>query len=110
MNKITADHLTKRACVYIRQSTPDQVRHNLESQRRQYALVDRARAPGWEDIDVIDEELGISDLELYGQALSGSCAHSAMGGLARSSALRRRGWRAMVGTGTPCWSFAASSE
>jgi len=55
MNKITADHLARRACVYIRQSTPDQVRHNLESQRRQYGLVDRARALGWQDVDVIDD-------------------------------------------------------
>jgi excisionase family DNA binding protein len=60
MNKITADHLARRACVYIRQSTPDQVRHNLESQRRQYALVDRARTLGWQDVDVIDDDLGIS--------------------------------------------------
>ena len=60
MNKITADHLARRACVYIRQSTPGQVQHNLESQRRQYALVDRARALGWQDIDIIDDDLGIS--------------------------------------------------
>lgn len=60
MNKITADHLARRACVYIRQSTPDQVQHNLESQRRQYALVNRARTLGWQDIDVIDDDLGIS--------------------------------------------------
>jgi DNA invertase Pin-like site-specific DNA recombinase len=60
MNKITADHLARRACVYIRQSTPDQVQHNLESQRRQYGLVDRARALGWQDIEVIDQDLGIS--------------------------------------------------
>jgi excisionase family DNA binding protein len=60
MNKINDDHLTRRACVYIRQSTPGQVQHNLESQRRQYALVDRARALGWQDIEVIDDDLGIS--------------------------------------------------
>jgi excisionase family DNA binding protein len=36
------------------------VRHNLESQRRQYALVDRARAFGWQDVDVIDDDLGVS--------------------------------------------------
>src|SRR6266478_9436838 len=60
MNKITADHLARRAVVYIRQSTPDQVHHNLESQRRQYALVDRARSLGWQDIDVIDDDLGVS--------------------------------------------------
>jgi DNA invertase Pin-like site-specific DNA recombinase len=46
--------------VYIRQSTPGQVQHNLESQRSQYALVDRARALGWQDIDIIDDDLGIS--------------------------------------------------
>ncbi len=60
MNKITADHLARRACVYIRQSTPGHVQHNLESQRRQYALVDRARQMGWHDVDVIDDDLGIS--------------------------------------------------
>jgi len=60
MTTITGDHLVRRACVYIRQSTPGQVQHNLESQRRQYALVDRARALGWQDIDVIDDDLGIS--------------------------------------------------
>ena len=60
MNKITADHFARRACVYIRQSTPDQVRHNLENQRRQYASVDHARTLGWEDIEVIDEDLGMS--------------------------------------------------
>jgi excisionase family DNA binding protein len=60
MNKITADHLGRRACAYIRQSTPGQVRHNLESQRRQYALVDRARGLGWQDVEVIDDDLGAS--------------------------------------------------
>jgi hypothetical protein len=30
VNKITADHLARRACVYVRQSTPAQVRHNLD--------------------------------------------------------------------------------
>jgi excisionase family DNA binding protein len=60
MNKITADHLARQACVYIRQSTPVQVKYNLESKRRQYGLVERVRALGWQDIDVIDDDLGIS--------------------------------------------------
>jgi DNA invertase Pin-like site-specific DNA recombinase len=60
MNKITADHPYRGACVCIRQSTPGQVQHNLESQRLQYALVDRARTLGWQDIEVIDDDLGIS--------------------------------------------------
>src|ERR1700694_1244360 len=60
MNNITADHLARRACVYVRQSTPGQVQNNLESQRRHYALVDRARTLGWQDIEVIDDDLGMS--------------------------------------------------
>jgi DNA invertase Pin-like site-specific DNA recombinase len=60
MSKITAEHLSRRACVYVRQSTPDQVQNNLESQRRQYALVERARQLGWAQVDVIDEDLGRS--------------------------------------------------
>jgi hypothetical protein len=59
-NKINAEHLARRACVYIRQSTPDQVKYNLESKRRQYGLADRARALGWQDVDVIDDDLGVS--------------------------------------------------
>ena len=43
MSKITPEHLARQAVVYIRQSTPDQVVHNLESKRRQYNLPERAR-------------------------------------------------------------------
>lgn len=60
MNKISADHLARKACVYIRQSTPEQVQNNLESKRRQYALAERARQLGWTDVEVIDEDLGYS--------------------------------------------------
>jgi DNA invertase Pin-like site-specific DNA recombinase len=59
-HKISADHLARRACVYIRQSTPDQVKNNLESKRRQYSLEERARALGWQDIEIVDDDLGIS--------------------------------------------------
>ena len=59
-NKITAEHLARQACVYVRQSTPDQVKYNLESKRRQYGLADRARALGWQDVEVIDDDLGVS--------------------------------------------------
>lgn len=60
MSKITSEHLDRAACVYVRQSTPDQVQNNLESQRRQYALADRARQLGWAQVEVIDEDLGRS--------------------------------------------------
>jgi DNA invertase Pin-like site-specific DNA recombinase len=36
------------------------VQNNLESKRRQYALVDRARQLGWEQVEVIDDDLGRS--------------------------------------------------
>jgi hypothetical protein len=39
MTTITADHLARSACVYVRQSTADQLVHNHESRRRQYGLV-----------------------------------------------------------------------
>jgi DNA invertase Pin-like site-specific DNA recombinase len=58
MTKITPEHLARSAIVYIRQSTPQQVAHNLESQRRQYALVERGRQLGWDDVQVIDDDLG----------------------------------------------------
>ncbi len=56
--KLTVDHLHRRALVYIRQSTPDQVQHHQESTRRQYGWVDQARVLGFENVVVIDEDLG----------------------------------------------------
>src|SRR6201996_3380770 len=52
--------LKRKAVVYIRQSTPLQVQVNLESQRRQYELVDEARRHGFRDVEVIDDDLGRS--------------------------------------------------
>jgi DNA invertase Pin-like site-specific DNA recombinase len=59
---VKADHLNRKAVVYIRQSTPHQVVSNQESLRLQYALCQRARELGWHeaDIDVIDADLGLS--------------------------------------------------
>jgi DNA invertase Pin-like site-specific DNA recombinase len=58
--KITPTHLERQAVVYIRQSTPKQVRLNTESQHNQRALVERARSLGWaaERITVLDADLG----------------------------------------------------
>ena len=64
MNKLTAEHQTRRVSVYVSQSTLDQVRHNLESQRPQHAPVDRARALRQYDVDLIDDDCGIWDPEL----------------------------------------------
>jgi DNA invertase Pin-like site-specific DNA recombinase len=55
-------HLQRRAVIYVRQSSPNQVITNLESQRMQYALRDRAVTLGWhaQDVQVIDKDLGRS--------------------------------------------------
>jgi excisionase family DNA binding protein len=60
MSKISPEHLARGAYVYVRQSTADQLRNNHESRRRQYALADRARSLGWEEVVVIDDDLGVS--------------------------------------------------
>jgi DNA invertase Pin-like site-specific DNA recombinase len=58
--KITPHHLARQAIVYLRQSSGRQVRENLESQRLQYGLVDRARALGWQQVQTLDADLGCS--------------------------------------------------
>ena len=58
--KIKAHHLERGAHVYVRQSTPYQVRNNLESKERQYALARRAEQLGFAKVVVIDEDLGRS--------------------------------------------------
>lgn len=57
---LPASVLDRRAIVYVRQSTSVQVQDNLESQRRQYELVDVARACGFRDVATIDDDLGRS--------------------------------------------------
>src|SRR3954453_16230130 len=59
---VTARHLGRKAVIYIRQSTPQQVLSNQESLRLQYALQERAQDLGWRDtdIEVIDSDLGRS--------------------------------------------------
>ncbi|MEE8307914.1 MAG: recombinase family protein, partial [Gammaproteobacteria bacterium] len=59
-SKISADHLSRKAIVYLRQSSRSQVIHNLESQRLQYALADRASRLGFKEVEIIDKDLGAS--------------------------------------------------
>jgi DNA invertase Pin-like site-specific DNA recombinase len=60
--KIADRHLSRQACIYIRQSTLAQVRFNQESTDRQYNLVTKARSLGWsqQQIRVLDQDLGKS--------------------------------------------------
>jgi len=57
---LPAPLLQRKAVVYVRQSTQSQVMTNLESQQRQYDLVDIARQRGFIDVEVIDDDLGRS--------------------------------------------------
>jgi hypothetical protein len=58
--KIRIQHLERKAILYVRQSSPYQVIHNLESQKLQYAMEARLRQLGWGEIEVVDEDLGRS--------------------------------------------------
>jgi DNA invertase Pin-like site-specific DNA recombinase len=58
--KIRPHHLQRKAILYVRQSSPYQVLHNLESQKLQYAMQGRLRDLGWHEIEVVDEDLGRS--------------------------------------------------
>jgi excisionase family DNA binding protein len=53
-------HLQRKAMLYVRQSTPQQLVRNKESQRLQYAMRERLWDLGWREIEVIDEDLGRS--------------------------------------------------
>jgi DNA invertase Pin-like site-specific DNA recombinase len=60
--KIRPWHLQRKAVVYVRQSTPQQVLDHRESADRQYGLADRAAAMGWPrgGVEVVDEDQGRS--------------------------------------------------
>ena len=58
--KITPEHLARKAIVYLRQSSEKQVRQNTESQRLQYDMAERIRGLGWQEVEVINSDLGSS--------------------------------------------------
>ena len=65
--KLTAHYLARRAIVYVRQSSHQQLVHNRESQRRQYAMDQRVRDLGWHETEVIDEDQGRSSTSTHGR-------------------------------------------
>jgi len=102
--KLTAERLQRGAMVYIRQSTPGQVLHHRESQRRQYALQDHARQLGFQQVAVIDEDLGCSGSGLversgFQQLVAAVCA-GAVGAVfcIEASRLTRNGreWHSLI--------------
>jgi len=69
VRKILPGHLARRAIVYVRQSSLQQVIHHQESTRLQYALKERAIHLGWSDaqVEVIDEDQGRSGASTDGR-------------------------------------------
>ena len=58
--KIGAHHRARKAVLYIRQSSTHQVQHNGEGRTLQYAMRDRLMQLGWSEIEIVDEDLGLS--------------------------------------------------
>jgi len=106
INKIRAEHLGRKAYVYVRQSTSGQLIHHRESQRLQYGLVERAKELGWNEgnIQVIDNDLGTTatgcvDRLGFQELLSGVC-EGKVGGIfsIEASRLARNGreWHTLL--------------
>ena len=87
MFKITDRHLSRQACIYIRQSTLAQVRFNQESTDRQYNLMNKAQSLGWstQQIRILDGDLGQSGAAMTNRedfkALVGEVAMSRVGAI-----------------------------
>lgn len=58
--KIGEQHRARKALLYVRQSSLHQVEHHQESRRLQYAMQQRLESLGWQEVDVIDDDLGRS--------------------------------------------------
>jgi len=65
--KVKTTHLERQAVIYVRQSSPQQVELHLESQRRQYQLVELVQKLGWSEAqcEVIDDDQAISGSQSY---------------------------------------------
>src|SRR5215831_14470771 len=106
MSKIAEQHLSRVACIYIRQSTQGQVRFNQESTERQYNLKNKAQALGWspEKIRILDRDLGQSataSREDFKTLVSDETRE-------RSFHSKLPAWRARTRIGIVCWSSARS--
>jgi len=67
---VKIQHIERKAIIYIRQSSTNQVITNQESLKLQYALKQRALDLGWQEknINIIDSDLGITGSTVEGRA------------------------------------------
>jgi len=56
--KITQQHLDRSACVYVRQSTHQQVKNHHQGRQRQYDLGQQAKELGFREVKIIDNDQG----------------------------------------------------
>jgi DNA invertase Pin-like site-specific DNA recombinase len=109
--KITEHHRSKLAYIYVRQSTPGQVRHHQESTERQYALREKAVALGWSQttIRTLDRDLGVSGAQMTGRDdFKTLVADVSMGQVGAVFALKFRISPARTSIGIDCWSCVRS--
>ena len=71
--KIASQHLERLAVIYLRQSSPRQLRENFRSTERQYGLSEEAVRLGWapERVIAVDGDLGVSGRFSDSQARGG---------------------------------------
>jgi DNA invertase Pin-like site-specific DNA recombinase len=70
MSRVTARHVERKACVYVRQSSLAQVQHHRESTQRQYDLRKRAVSLGWTpaQVETVDDDQGQSGASAEGRS------------------------------------------
>ncbi|OBQ95796.1 MULTISPECIES: hypothetical protein [Mesorhizobium] len=110
-SKISEHHLSREACVYIRQSTVGQVRFHQESTERQYDLASKARSLGWrpEQIRVVDRDLSQSGSQAtHREDFKTLVGNVAMEKLGASSRWKPRAWRARTRIGIASWNRVPS--
>jgi adenine/guanine phosphoribosyltransferase-like PRPP-binding protein len=68
--KIASRHRERLTMVYLRQSTPQQMKRHQESTRLEYALVDLAVNLGWqrERVIVVSDDLGLTGSTIEGSS------------------------------------------
>jgi DNA invertase Pin-like site-specific DNA recombinase len=88
--KIKKHHLQKMAFVYLRQSSPTQVKKNLEGSRRQRQMQDRMKELGWPAgrIRLLGGDTGNSGSTLHGRNDYQTIVEGVLGGVAGAVAAR----------------------
>jgi hypothetical protein len=110
-SKIAEQHLSRVACIYIRQSTPGQVRFNQESTERQYNLASKAQSLGWgpERIRLLDRDLDQTGTSANNREdFTTLVSDVAMGQVGAIFSLEASAWHARTRIGTASWNCVRS--